>query len=80
MLLGKRVDFFICTYFDLRSKEIILLAVVLACKASKKDRSVTEAMTSDDIWNLYVSCSQYIAIQTVKNREIEGYGKYEASF
>ena len=59
------------TYFDLQSKEIILLAAVLACKASKKDRSVTEAMTRDDVE--LVSRAQYIAIQMVKNREIEGY-------
>jgi hypothetical protein len=37
------------TYFDLLSIEIILLAAVLVCKASKKDRSVTEAMTDDDV-------------------------------
>ena len=66
------------TYFDLQSKEIILLAAVLACKVSKKDRSVTEAMTSDDV--VPVSRAQYIAIQMVKNREIEGYGQREASF
>jgi hypothetical protein len=71
------------TYFDLHNIEIVLLAAVLACiisakeSLSKKDRSVTEAMTSDDV--KLVSCAQYIAVQMVKNREIEGYGQHEVS-
>ena len=44
---------------------IITLAAVLVYKASKKDRSVTEAMTNDDID--LVSHTQYIAIQRIKN-------------
>jgi hypothetical protein len=63
------------SYFDLHSIEIVLLAAVLACKAPKKDRSVTEATTNDD-----VERAQYIAIQTIKNRQIEGYGQHEVSF
>jgi hypothetical protein len=43
------------------------------CKVSNKDRSVTEAMTKDDVDQV----SQYIAIQTIKNRETEGYGREE---
>jgi hypothetical protein len=66
------------TYFDLQSIEIILLAAVLVCKVSNKDRSVTEAMTNNDVD--LVSRAQYIAIQTIKNREIEGYGQHEVSF
>ena len=63
------------TYFDLLSIEIILLAAVLVCKAPKKDR---EGMTTDDVDR--VSRAQYIAIQTIKNRELEGYGQHEVSF
>ena len=66
VLLGKSVDFFnnfVCTLI-LTYK----VAAVLACKASKKDHFVTEAMTSDDVE--LVSCAQYIAIQTVKNRDL----------
>ena len=48
------------------------------CKASKKDRSVTEAMTNNDIG--LVSRAQYIAIQMIKNRKIEGYRQDEVSF
>ena len=54
------------------------LAVVLACKASNKDRSVTEAMTNYDLG--LVSRAQYIAIQTIKNYKIEGYRQDEVSF
>ena len=50
---------------------MILLAAVLACKASRKDRSITEAMMRDDID--LASRAQYTAIQTIKNPEIEGY-------
>ena len=66
VLLGKSVDFFnnfVCTLI-LTYK----VAAVLACKASKKDHFVTEAMTSDDV--KLVSRAQYIAIQTVKNRDL----------
>ena len=55
-----------------------LLAVVLVCKASNKDLSVTEAMTNYDIG--LVSCAQYIAIQTIINHQIEGYRQDEVSF
>ena len=48
------------------------------CKVSNEDRSVTEAMTKDDVDQ--VSRAQYIAIQTIKNRETEGYGQREVSF
>ena len=48
------------------------------CKASKKDRSVTEAMTNNDVGQ--VSRAQYIAIQTIKNRKKEGYRQDEVSF
>ena len=41
------------------------------CKAWKKDRSLTEAMTNDDVE--LISHAPYIAIQVIKNREIEGY-------
>jgi hypothetical protein len=50
---------------------MILLAAVLMCKVSNKDRFVTEAMTNDDVY--LVSHAQYIAIQMIKNREIESY-------
>ena len=66
VLLGKSVDFFnnfVCTLI-LTYK----VAAVLACKASKKDHFVTEAMTSDDVE--LVSRAQYIAIQMVKNRDL----------
>jgi homoserine kinase len=66
------------TSFDLQNIENILLAAVLVCKVSNKDRSVTEAMTKDDVD--LVSRAQYIAIQTIKNRETEGYGQHEVSF
>ena len=66
------------TYFDLLSIEIILLAAVLVCKAPNKDRSITEGMTTDDVD--LVSRAPYIAIQTIKNREIEGCGQHEVSF
>ena len=56
----------------------IKLAAVLVCKASKKDRFVIEAMMNDDVG--LVSRAQYIAIQTMKNRKIEGYGHNEVSF
>ena len=65
------------TYFYLLSIEIILLAAVLVCKAPK-DRSITVGMTTDDVDR--VSRAQYIAIQTIKNRELEGYGQHEVSF
>ena len=51
---------------------------MLACKASKKDRSITEAMTHDDID--LASCTQYTAIQMIKNPEIEGYEQRKESF
>ena len=35
-------------------------------------------MTNDDID--LISRAQYIAIQTIKNREIKGYGQHEVSF
>ncbi len=66
------------TYFDLKSIEIAILAAVLACKASKQDRSVTEAMTNDDVD--LASRAQYTIIQMIKNREIEGYGQHKVSF
>jgi hypothetical protein len=65
-------------YFDIHSIDIVLLAAVLACKVPKKDGSIREAMTSDDVE--LVSHAQYIAIQTVKNRKIKGYGQHEVSF
>ena len=65
------------TYFDLLSIEMILLAAVLVCKAPKKDRSITEGMTTNDVD--LASRAQYIAIQTIKNREIESYGQHEVS-
>ena len=43
----------------------MILAAVLACKVSKKDRSVTEAMTTDDVD--LASRAQYTAIQTVED-------------
>ena len=52
------------TYFDLQRIEIVILAAVLACKVSKKDRSVTEAMMHDDV--SLASRTQYTAIQTKK--------------
>ena len=48
---------------------------MLVCKASKKDHSVTEAMTNDDVG--LVSRAQYRAIQAIRNREIEGYRQDE---
>lgn len=42
---------------------------MFACKESKKDCSVTEDMTNDDVD--MASCTQYIAIHTIENREIE---------
>ena len=66
------------TYFDLKWIEIVILAAVLACKASKKDRSITEAMMRDDID--LASRAQYTAIQTIKSPEIEGYGQRKVSF
>ena len=65
------------TYFDLKCIEIALLAAVLVCKASNKHRSVTEGMTNDDG---LISRALYIAIQTIKNCKIEGYGRVEVSF
>ena len=67
VLLGKSVDFFnnfVCTLI-LTYK----VAAVLACKASKKDHFVTEAMTSDDV-ELVSRAQNTIAIQTVKNRDL----------
>ena len=66
------------TYFDLQWIEIVLLAAVLVRKVSKKDRSVTEVMTNDDVD--LVSLAQYIAIQVIKNREIKGYRQDEVNF
>ena len=59
------------TYFDL---QWILLAAVLVCKVSKKDRSVA-AVTNDDVDP--VSRAQYIAVETIK---IKGYGHDMLSF
>jgi hypothetical protein len=66
------------TYFDLYSIEIVFLAAVVVYKVSNRDRSVTEAMTNNDVH--LVSRAQYIVIQTIKNREIEGYKQREVSF
>lgn len=54
-------------------KRIEILAAVLACKASKKDRSVTVAMTHDDVGP--GSRGQYTAIQMIENSKTEGYGQ-----
>ena len=70
---------FVCTllltYNEL--KLMMILAVVLVCKASKKDPSVAEAKTSDDDLASY---AQYRAIQMIKNQEIEGYGQHKVNF
>ena len=63
------------TYFDLHSKEIVFLAAVVVYKVRPLR---TEAMTNNDIH--LVSRAQYIVIQTIKNRETEGYKQREVSF
>ena len=47
-------------------------------QAPKKDCSIAEGMTTNDVDQ--ASRAQYIAIQTIKYREIKGYGQHEASF
>jgi hypothetical protein len=59
----------------------VLFAAVIVCEVLinlNKYRSVTEAMMNNDV--RLVSRVQYTAIETIKNREIEGYEQNEVSF
>ena len=65
------------TYFDLHRNSDISCSII-ACKASRKDHSVTGALMHDDV-DLALH-GQYTAIQIIKNPEIKGYGQHKVSF
>ena len=65
------------TYFDQQQTEIVILAAVVAYKAQKKDRSVTEGMTQHDVG--LTSRAPYIAMQIYKNPALGRFGEHKTS-